>query len=110
MAAIEVSTLTNLQKSTLAISYAALLCNSGEVDFNNENVQSILKASGVKVDNAMVEAFVKSLEGKNISELFKCGGGGGAAGGAAAGGNAGAKVEEKEAEKGFLLNIHFRSR
>lgn len=101
MASVEVSQLSDLQKSTLALSYAALLCNSGEVEFNADNAEHLLKAAGVKAHHHEIEAFVKALEGQKISDMLTCGGGAGgsASAGGATGGATNAPAKQAEPEK-----------
>ena len=91
MASVEVSKLSEDQKSTLALSYAALLLQSAEVDFNKHNVESVIKAAGVKVNHHMIEAFAKALEGTKISDLLSCG---------ASAGSSGPVADTKAATKG----------
>lgn len=51
--------------------YAALLLHSAKKDINKENVSSVLKAAGVEVNSAKVEALVSALDGVNIEEALK---------------------------------------
>lgn len=51
--------------------YAALLLHSAKKEINKENVASVLKAAGVEVNDAKVEALVSALEGVNIEEALK---------------------------------------
>ncbi|MEM0437966.1 MAG: 50S ribosomal protein P1 [Candidatus Micrarchaeia archaeon] len=51
--------------------YAALLLHSAKKDINKENVSSVLKAAGVEVNAAKVEALVSALDGVNIEEALK---------------------------------------
>ncbi|GBE53914.1 MAG TPA: 50S ribosomal protein P1 [Euryarchaeota archaeon] len=51
--------------------YAAMLLHSAGKEINDENVKSVLSASGVEADEARVKALVASLEGVNIDEAIK---------------------------------------
>ncbi len=51
--------------------YAALLLHSAKKEINKENVSSVLKAAGVEVNDAKVEALVSALDGVNIEEALK---------------------------------------
>ncbi len=51
--------------------YAALLLHSAKKDISKDNVAGVLKAAGVAVNDAKVEALVSALEGVNIDEALK---------------------------------------
>ncbi len=51
--------------------YAAMLLHSAGKEINDENIKSVLSASGVEADEARVKALVASLEGVNIDEAIK---------------------------------------
>ncbi len=51
--------------------YAALLLHSAKKEINKENVANVLKAAGVEVNDAKVEALVSALEGVDIEEAIK---------------------------------------
>lgn len=109
MASVEVSALSQNQKDTLALSYAALLCNSGEVDFDAQNVENICKAAGLKVCGKLIASFVNSLQGTKLSSLLTCGGGNAGSSAGATGGAApvqqqaaAAEPEKEESEDGEL--------
>ncbi len=51
--------------------YTALLLHSSQKPINEENVTNILKAAGVKVEEARVKSLVASLSEVNIDEALK---------------------------------------
>ena len=51
--------------------YAALILHKLKKDINEENVTSIVKASGSEVNEAQVKALVASLADVNIEEAIK---------------------------------------
>ena len=51
--------------------YAALLLHKLQKDVNEENITSIVKASGVEVNDAQVKALVAALADVNIDEAVK---------------------------------------
>ncbi|MEM3364441.1 MAG: 50S ribosomal protein P1 [Candidatus Micrarchaeia archaeon] len=78
--------------------YAALLLHSAKKEINKDNVANVLKAAGVDVNSAKVEALVSALDGVNIEEALKNASVAMAAPVAAAPA-AGAAKEEKKEEK-----------
>ncbi|MCX8205715.1 MAG: 50S ribosomal protein P1 [Candidatus Micrarchaeota archaeon] len=85
--------------------YAALLLHSAKKEINKDNVSSVLKAAGVEVNSAKVEALVSALEGVNIEEALKSASAAmvaapaAAAAAPAAGAAKSEKAEEKEEKK-----------
>ena len=51
--------------------YAALLLHKLQKDVNEENISSIVKASGAEVNEAQVKALVAALADVNIDEAIK---------------------------------------
>jgi len=51
--------------------YGALLLHSAGQEVNEANLKKVMKASGVKVDEAKIKAIVSSLEGVDIDEAIK---------------------------------------
>lgn len=51
--------------------YAAMLLHTAGKDINEENLTKVLKAPGIKVDEARVKALVAALDGVNIEEAIK---------------------------------------
>ena len=51
--------------------YAALMLHKLKKDINEENITSIVKASGAEVNEAQVKALVASLADVNIEEAIK---------------------------------------
>ena len=93
-------------KTTLAVSLAALLLNSSEAEISEENLSSVLKASGVDVSSALCAQWAQWIEKAGGVKQFLQGpsagggGGGGGAPAAAAGGAAPAPaVVEEEVEE-----------
>lgn len=78
--------------------YAALLLHSAKKDITKESVTSVLKAAGLEVNSAKVEALVSALDGVNIEEALKNAAVAAVAAPAAAP-TAGAAKEEKKDEK-----------
>ncbi|MGB9635134.1 MAG: 50S ribosomal protein P1 [Candidatus Micrarchaeia archaeon] len=78
--------------------YAALLLHSAKKGITKENVESVLKAAGIEVNSAKVEALVSALDGVNIDEAIKSAALPVAAA-PVAGGSAPAKEEKKEEKK-----------
>ena len=50
--------------------YAAMLLHAAEKDIDEKAVGAVLKAAGVKADDARVKALVASLDGVDISEAM----------------------------------------
>lgn len=78
--------------------YAALLLHKLNKEINEENVSSVIKASGADVNDAQVKALVASLSDVNIDEAIKAAPVAVAAAAPAAEA-AGEKTEEKKEEK-----------
>ena len=75
-------------KTTLAVSLAALLLNSSEAEISEENLSSVLKASGVDVSSALCAQWAQWIEKAGGVKQFLQGpsaGGGGGGGGAGGG-------------------------
>jgi len=51
--------------------YAALLLHKLQKEVNEENVSSVVKASGVEVNQAQVKALIAALSDVNIDEAIK---------------------------------------
>jgi len=51
--------------------YAALLLHKLQKEVNEENVSSVVKASGVEVNQAQVKALIAALADVNIEEAIK---------------------------------------
>jgi len=51
--------------------YAALMLHKLKKDINEENITSLVKASGAEVNEAQVKALVASLADVNIEEAIK---------------------------------------
>ncbi|KAK9816745.1 hypothetical protein WJX72_004473 [[Myrmecia] bisecta] len=98
-----------MAQSELACVYAALILADDNLDVTADNINTIVKAAGVKVEPYWPGLFAKLFEKTSVEDLITnvgSGGGGGggapAAGGAAAGGGgdaAAAKEEEKKEEE-----------
>ena len=81
--------------------YAALLLHKLQKDVNEENLTSVVKASGADVNEAQVKALVAALADVNIDEAVKAApvAVAAAAAPAAEGGDAAAGGEAKKEEK-----------
>ncbi len=64
-------TLKKEVKTKMEYVYAALLLHSSGKDLNEANLTKILKAPGIKVDEARVKALVATLEDVDIDEAIK---------------------------------------
>ena len=84
--------------------YAALLLHKLQKDVNEENIASVVKASGAEVNEAQVKALVAALADVNIDEAVKAApvavasAATAATGGDDAAATAGAPKEEKKEE------------
>jgi large subunit ribosomal protein L12 len=90
---------------TMEYVYAALMLHKLKKDINEDNITSLVKASGAEVNAAQVKALVASLADVDIEEAIKAAPVAVAAAAPAAGGDAaaaGAKKEDKPSaeEKG----------
>ena len=87
----------NASSDTMEYVYAALMLHKLKKDINEDNITSLVKASGAEVNAAQVKALVASLADVNIEEAIKAApiavAASGAAPAEAAGG--GAKKEDK---------------
>lgn len=82
--------------------YAALLLHKLQKDVNEENITSVVKASGADVNEAQVKALVAALADVNIEEAIKAAPVAVAAApaAAAAGGDAPAEAKEEKKDDG----------
>ena len=79
--------------------YAALLLHKLQKDVSEENIASVVKASGAEVNDAQVKALVAALADVNIEEAIKAAPVAVAAAAAAPAAEAAAGGEEKKAEE-----------
>lgn len=82
--------------------YAALTLHEAGKEVNEDNLQSIVDAADLDVDDTEIKALVAALEDVDIEEAMETAvATGGAAAGGAAGGDAGGsdEAEEEEAEE-----------
>jgi len=79
--------------------YAALLLHKLQKEVNEENVSSVVKASGVKVNPAQVKALIAALADVNIEEAIKAAPVAVAAAPAAEASAAGGDEKKEKAEK-----------
>ncbi len=86
---------------TMEYVYAALMLHKLKKDINEDNIASLVKASGAEVNQAQVKALVASLADVNIEEAIKAApvAVAAAAAPAAAGGEAAAGGDKKEGKK-----------
>lgn len=86
------------RSDTMEYVYAALMLHKLKKDINEDNITSLVKASGAEVNAAQVKALVASLADVNIEDAIKAAPVAVAAAGAPAGappGEGGAKKEDK---------------
>ncbi|ORZ01442.1 60s acidic ribosomal protein-domain-containing protein [Syncephalastrum racemosum] len=95
-----------MSTAELAVVYAALILQDGEVEITADKLQALTKAAGVSVDAAWANIFAKALEGQDLKSILSNIGQPGAApagaagaAGAAAGGAAAPAAEEKKEEE-----------
>ena len=79
--------------------YAALLLHKLQKEVNEENVSSVVKASGVEVNPAQVKALIAALADVNIEEAIKAAPVAVAAAPAAEASAAGGDEKKEKAEK-----------
>lgn len=84
---------------TMEYVYAALMLHKLKKDINEDNITSLVKASGAEVNAAQVKALVASLADVNIEEAIKAAPVAVAAAPAAAGGDAAAGAAAGGAKK-----------
>eukprot|EP00933_Yihiella_yeosuensis_P019093 TRINITY_DN154_c0_g2_i5.p3 TRINITY_DN154_c0_g2~~TRINITY_DN154_c0_g2_i5.p3 ORF type:complete len:117 (-),score=59.28 TRINITY_DN154_c0_g2_i5:275-625(-) len=109
MAEVPASEVPQAEKDELFCAYAAMILKDSELDITEENLNTLIKAAGGKIDSFFPTLFAKMCQGKDLGDFLKFGGGGGggapAAGGAVGGGDAPAAeakkavVEEEEEEE-----------
>eukprot|EP00929_Paragymnodinium_shiwhaense_P117707 TRINITY_DN887_c1_g4_i1.p2 TRINITY_DN887_c1_g4~~TRINITY_DN887_c1_g4_i1.p2 ORF type:complete len:121 (-),score=66.88 TRINITY_DN887_c1_g4_i1:102-464(-) len=96
------------EKDELFCAYAALILKDSELDISEENLNTLIKAAGGKIDAFFPSLFAKMCQGKDLDKFLKFGGGGGGGGAAAGGGGGGggggaaapaAKEEKKVVEE-----------
>ncbi len=51
--------------------YGAMLLHSVGKEINEENLKTVITASGVDADNVQIKALIASLEGVNIEDAIK---------------------------------------
>ena len=81
----EVGTLSESDRTNLALSYATLLCvDAGEgVACSGENLKSILDASNININETLLNVYARAVQQVGEEELesfLQVGGGGGNAG------------------------------
>mmetsp|Transcript_12335 Transcript_12335/g.17152 ORF Transcript_12335/g.17152 Transcript_12335/m.17152 type:complete len:112 (-) Transcript_12335:296-631(-) len=91
--------LNKKQVQELATSYACMVLADCDAKVNDENINKLLGAAGVKVEPFYPKLFSQLLAGKDLVELFASAGGAGGAVGGGAGGGEGGEGEEKKEEK-----------
>ncbi|KAI9499192.1 60s acidic ribosomal protein-domain-containing protein [Zychaea mexicana] len=93
-----------MSTAELAVVYAALILQDGEVEISADKLETLVKKAGVTVEPIWFNIFAKALEGQDLKELLsglsQPGASAAPAGGAAAaaGGDAPAAEEKKEEE------------
>eukprot|EP00933_Yihiella_yeosuensis_P031527 TRINITY_DN250_c0_g3_i1.p1 TRINITY_DN250_c0_g3~~TRINITY_DN250_c0_g3_i1.p1 ORF type:complete len:119 (+),score=54.18 TRINITY_DN250_c0_g3_i1:96-452(+) len=102
MAEVPAAEVPQAEKDELFCAYAAMILKDSELEVTEENLNTLIKASGGKIDSFFPALFAKMCQGKDLGDFLKFGGGGGgpaAAGGAAgdAGAGGGGAAPEKKA-------------
>jgi len=77
--------------------YAALTLSEADKEITEDNIQDIVDAAGLDVEDSEVSALVAALEDVDIEEAMETAVAGGAA--APAGGSSGDSADEEEAEE-----------
>merc|ERR1719313_1081785 len=91
-------------KDELLLTYAAFILKDAEAAMTAENLNTLIKSAGGKVDSLLPKLFAKCLESKDLGDYIKAagtpgaGGGGGGGGAAAAPAAGGAPAEAKKEE------------
>merc|ERR1719152_307340 len=103
MAVVPVAEVPQAEKDELFCAYAAMILKDSELDITEENLNTLIKASGGAIDSFFPSLFAKMCQGKDLESMLKFGGGGGGgvgpapgAAGASGGGDAPAAKEEKK--------------
>ncbi|KAI9278723.1 60S acidic ribosomal protein P1 [Phascolomyces articulosus] len=96
-----------MSTAELAVVYAALILQDGEVEITADKLEALVKAAGVTVEPVWFNIFAKAVEGQDLKELLsglsQPGASAAPAGGAAAAAAGGAapaeEAKEEEAEE-----------
>ncbi|CAJ1355469.1 unnamed protein product [Effrenium voratum] len=102
MAEVPADEVPQAEKDELFCSYAAMILKDSELDITEENINTLIKASGGSIDSFFPALFAKLCAGRDLGDLLKIGGGGGGmavGGGGAAAGGAAPAAEKKEEKK-----------
>ena len=91
------SELSDTQKYQLATNLAALILHDADQDVNSENIDKVLKNSGLKVPDYWSGLMSKALEGKSVGDFLQVSGGSG--GNAAVAGQGQAQQQEQKEEE-----------
>ena len=70
MASVALDKLPAAEKEQLAVSYAAFVLHGTGAEVNAASLNAVLAASGVKVNDALVNALAKALKGKSVTDFF----------------------------------------
>ena len=93
------SSFSNIGEQIMELVYAALTLNEAGKEVNEENLQSIVDAAGLDVEDSEVAALVAALEDVDIEEAMETAVAGGAAAPAAGSDDSGAEEEAEEEEE-----------
>lgn len=93
MASVSVDKLPPAEKEQLAVSYAAFVLEGAGAEITTDSLNAVIKAAGLKAENALVNAMAKALKGKKASSFF------GSVGAASAPAAEAPKEEAKKADK-----------
>lgn len=70
MASVALDKLPAAEKEQLAVSYAAFVLHGTGAEVNAASLNAVLAASGVKVNDALVNTLAKALKGKSVTDFF----------------------------------------
>ena len=76
MASVAVEKLNPAEKEQLAVSYAAFVLAGQGADITPESLEAVLEAAQIEASPALIKAFAKTLQDKNINEFYGAIGGG----------------------------------
>eukprot|EP00933_Yihiella_yeosuensis_P036013 TRINITY_DN296_c1_g1_i3.p1 TRINITY_DN296_c1_g1~~TRINITY_DN296_c1_g1_i3.p1 ORF type:complete len:117 (-),score=56.59 TRINITY_DN296_c1_g1_i3:65-415(-) len=102
MAEVPAAEVPQAEKDELFCAYAAMILKDSELEVTEENLNTLIKAAGGKIDSFFPTLFAKMCQGKDLGDFLKFGGGGGGGPAAAGGGDAGGAAPAAEAKKAVV--------
>ncbi len=91
------SSYSDIGETTMELIYAALTLSEADKEITEDNLQDIVDAAGLDVEDSEIAALVAALEDVDIQEAMETAVAGGAA--APAGGSSDESADEEEAEE-----------